>query len=250
MTFEADIAPVVDRLVLAVNTATRAEAHDAFEAIRAEEGIESPELPGHYAEFLLAGRLTEQLAVARLHYMDPDRISTTLATWAARGLTIADGERLAAAPGLARLASTILDTRRTVATRLWDGHLPEVERAIGVISPMLGHLPTRYLLASEHAALTPPADPFQRLHQHLTTMRYVRSQCHAEAWRARGMHRDEIAAMTRAWHEGRLEGEDLALRLDIEADTNTCNAAEFEPLDTVARSDLLAALTALPGDQA
>lgn len=247
MSFAAEIAPEVDRLVLAVNTASRAAAKDTFLAICAEEGIDSPVYAGHYAEFLLAGRLTEELAVARLNYVDAADIVSALQTWADEAKTSATGDRLAAGPGLARLSDAILGARREAATRLWDGHGGEVDAANGIIASMLTALPGHFLLAVEHASLPAPPDPFQRLHQHLTTMRYVRAQCHAEAWRSRGMDRHQIVAMTAAWHQGALEGDELATRLAIEADTNECNAPEFDPVDEPTRSTLLEILRSLPG---
>lgn len=247
MSFAAEIAPEVDRLVLAVNTASRAEAKDVFAVVCAEEGIDSAVYPGHYAEFLLAGRLTEELAVARLNYVDSADIVAALRKWADDDKTVATGDRLAAGPGLARLSEAILGARREAATRLWGEHPDAVDAAIGIVAPMLAALPDRFVLAVEHAALPAPPDPFQRLHQHLTTMRYVRAQCHAAAWRSRGMDRQQIVAMTAAWHQGDLEGDELATRLEIEADTNSCNAPEFDVLDEAARATLLATLRALPG---
>jgi hypothetical protein len=252
-------------LVLAVNTAGRAESKEQIAAHCAEVGVDSPEFPGHYAEFLLAGRLTEALAVARLHYQPPERILAAVTGWEAAGLTVRTGERLAAGPALGGLAGAILEARRVVAVRLWSDHADRVATANRIISNMLGHLPEQFVLAVEHAALPAPGDPYRRLHQHLTTMRYVRSQCHAEAWRARELHRDDIIAMTALWHGGTLDTvpptllerglatvEGLTdrgreMRLSIEEDTNTANAPAFDPLDTATRRTLAETLTALPG---
>ncbi|MGF1666280.1 MAG: hypothetical protein ACFCVC_08415 [Acidimicrobiia bacterium] len=266
MNFPAEIAPVVDRLVLAVNTASRAEAKDVFAAICAEEGIDSAVYAGHYAEFLLAGRLTEELAAARLNYVDSAVFIAALRKWADEAKTLATGDRLVAGPGLARLSETILGARREAATRLWGEHRDGVDTAIGIIAPMLAALPDHFVLAVEHAALPAPPDPFQRLHQHLTTMRYVRAQCHAEAWRSRGLHRDDIVAMTALWHGATLEtvpptllerqlataegltDQGVEMRRSIEDDTNTANAPAFDPLDAAARASLFEALQSLPGE--
>jgi hypothetical protein len=265
VSFPAEIAPVVDRLVLAVNTMSRAESKDRIAAHCARVGVDSPEFPGHYAEFLLAGRLTEDLAVARLHYQPSERILEAVTGWERAGLTVRTGDRLAAGPELGGLAEAILDARRVVAARLWSDHADRVATASQIVSHMLGRLPAQFVLAVEHAALPAPADPYRRLHQHLTTMRYVRAQCHAEAWRSRGLHRDDIVAMTALWHGGTLDTvpptllerglatvEGLTdrgreMRLSIEEDTNTANAPAFDPLDTATRHTLAETLTALPG---
>jgi hypothetical protein len=266
VSFPAEIAPVVDRLVLAVNTASRAESKDRIAAHCAQVGVDSPEFPGHYAEFLLAGRLTEDLAVARLHYQAPERILGAVTGWEQSGLTVRTGDRLASGPELGGLAEAILEARRMVADRLWSEHTEGVNAANELIAHMLTNLPAHFVLAVEHAALPAPADPYRRLHQQLTTMRYVRSQCHAEAWRSRGLHRDDIMAMTALWHGATLEtvpptllerqlgtadgltDQGLEMRRSIEDETNIANAPAFDPLDAAARVSLFEALQSLPGE--
>lgn len=264
MTYEADLAPIVDRLVLSVNTAARAETDAAVDAMARQAGLESAELLGHYAEFLLAGRLTDDLAVGRLHYQSSAHVLGRATAWEAAGLITRKGDRAGATAALAPVLEAILDARRVVATRLWSGH-DQVGTAFELLGLILQSLPAEFVLAVEHAALPDPEDPFQALHQRLTTMRYVRSHCHARAWRARGLHRHDIMAMTALWHgqavvavPGGLTEKDLAdrsglteqglaMRLEIEADTNTCNAPALEVLDDQARHRLLTALSALPG---
>jgi hypothetical protein len=266
VSFSAEIAPVVDRLVLAVNTVSRAESKDRIAAHCARVGVDSPEFPGHYAEFLLAGRLTEDLAVARLHYQPPERILGAVTGWERAGLTIRTGDRLAAGPELGGLAEAILEERRVVATRMWSGHADLVDTANRIISGMLALLPAHFALAVEHAALPAPHDPYRRLHQQLTTMRYVRSQCHAEAWRAGGLHRDDIVAMTALWHGATLDtvpqplldrglaadqgltDQGLEMRRSIEDDTNAANEGAFDSLGAAARISLSEALNGLPGE--
>ncbi len=141
MSFPAEIAPVVDRLVLAVNTVSRAESKDRIAARCAQVGVDSPEFPGHYAEFLLAGRLTQDLAVSRLHYQPPERILGAVTGWERAGLSIRTGDRLAAGPELGELAEAILEERRVVATRMWSGHAGLVDTANRIISGMLALLP-------------------------------------------------------------------------------------------------------------
>jgi hypothetical protein len=266
MDFAAHIAPVIDRLVLAVNTAAEAESRPAVAGITVEIGLDTPELLKHYADFLLAGRLTEDLAVRRLPYHPEDVVRERVATWRQLGLIAPAENGLGAA--LVPLLHELLDGRRRVAEALWQDQ-PASDGALHGTGLALAAVPAEFELAIAHRDLPETSDPHLRLHDRLTTCRYVRSQAHAGAWRARGLDRPEILALTAVWHgTGSEDGSALAslaerglldlsrtslttegrrLREEIESDTNRTTAPMFDAIGGPERTALADSLAALPG---
>ncbi len=267
MEYSARIAPDVDRLVLAVNTISGSEAGASLRQMADAVGLQDYELLKHYAEFLLAGRLSTDLALRRVPYQPPERVRGDLAAWQRLGLVEGASEALVATRALHPLLEAILESRAAVATRLWaeSDYFPAAAGLIGAVS---GRIPAQYVLAAAHAALPVPPDRYLGFHHRLTTLRYARSHAHVEAWRSRGLDRTEIMVLTALWHErppepaeavgrlgsrGLIEGGSLTvaglrLRQEIEAATNQHNAAVFASLDEDDRENLLVSLAMLPGE--
>ena len=268
MDFAAHIAPEIDRLVLAVNTAAEGESRQHVASITASIGLDTPELLKHYADFLLAGRLTEELAVRRLPYQPAEVVTDRLRTWQQLGLVVPSGNRLGAGEALVPLLHALIDGRRRVAAALWGGQ-PALEEALRGTGLALSAIPAHFALAVAHRDLPQAEDPHLRLHDRLTTCRYVRSQAHAEAWGGRGLDRAEALALTAVWHGGRPDHEtalaslaerglvDRAetslttagrqVREEIESDTNRATAPMFDAIGEAERARLASSLAALPG---
>ncbi|HEY5684251.1 MAG TPA: hypothetical protein VIY70_02665 [Acidimicrobiia bacterium] len=268
MEFAARIAPEIDRLVLAVNTISGSESGRTLDELASALGIGDHELLKHYAEFLLAGRLTPELAVRRVPYQPRERVERDIATWHRLGLVEDSDGLLGARPRLVPLLEAVLAGRTAVATRLWSANdfLPA---ALDLAGKAAGRLGGQFVLARAHQDLPAPRDRHLRLHHQLTSLRYARSQAHAEAWRAAGLVRAEILALTASWHgrpaadtatverlierglafeDGALTVAGMRLRQEIEDATNHATAPAFETLDDDERENLIVSLAMLPGE--
>lgn len=268
MEYAARLAPEVDRLVLAVNTISGAESGERLTAMATALGLEGFEFLKHYAEFLLAGRLSTDLALRRLPYLPAERIEHELAAWRRLHLVEGEPDSLAATEPLRPLLETVLVDRTNVASYLWAGsdYFPA---ALEFVSRTVAGLPESFILARAHAALPPPTNPYLGLHRHVTTLRYARSQAHVEAWRSRDLDRSEIVTLTSLWHDQPASSSDAITRLaerglafadggltvagrrlreEIEEDTDRRNGPVFVHLDDDDRENLLVSLAMLPGE--
>ena len=105
-----DAAPEIDRLVLPVWNLGSERSGQLAELAR-ERGLESLELLPHFADFLLAGALTSELATLRLRYRPPSRVLARLDERTAMHF-ISQGENvLAAGPNLRSLLEGLLAAR-------------------------------------------------------------------------------------------------------------------------------------------
>lgn len=269
MTFAARIAPEIDRLVLAVNTASGEASRPRIAELTARIGLDSPALLKHYAEFLLADGISEELMVIRLPYQPAEAVRERVATWKRLDLVVdGGGGSLQATDPLVPLLEQILAERREIATGLWSRH-DVLDDALAGAGEVIAGLPEHFRLAVAHRRVPDPDDPCLRLHHRLTTLRYVRAQSHVEAWRGRGLERQEILALTSLWHgkvpdDGpvlaelaerglvdlsapALTEEGTQLREAIEEDTNRATEPVFAKLTATQQQVFAEALTDLPG---
>lgn len=268
MEYAARIAPEIDRLVLGVNRAADDRVRDEIAGMAARLGLDHPAWLKHYAEFLLAGALTEDLARTRLPYARSDAILERIETWRRLELIAGPSESIAATPLLVPLLDRVLDARADVGREFW-ADASQFEPTAGLVEQVVAGIPEQFGLAYAHHRLPLPSDPYLALHRRLTTLRYVRSQAHVAAWRDRDLTRTEILAMTALWHgtapdpgEG-LDGlarrnlaladgsgltvDGVRMRQQIEADTNRTTEPVFLSIDEDERENLLVGLAQLPG---
>ncbi len=268
MTTAALAAPEIDRLVLAVNTRTSAAHGNRFATLARGLGLDSARMLGHFAEFLLAGRLARGVAIARMPYAPAGAVADRLDELAAGSLIEATSYGYRAADPFRPLLTAIRDARAEVASELWsvaDDDVAMVEEAARLVIAIAG---PEYPVARAHGALPEPGNRHLRLHQRLTTLRYIRAHAHAAAWRDRGLEAAEIVAMTRLWRgedaggpvpatlfdRGYVAGDPpalttagVAVRESIEEETNRIAQPPFDALDPGAAGTLVAALGRLPG---
>ena len=268
MEYAARIAPEIDRLVLAVNLEAGDRTRDDVGRTAADLGLDHPAWLKHYAEFLLAGALTQELAVLRLPYASADAVAERLRVWRRLELVTGPPEAIEATPRLVPLLRTVLDGRAAVGRELWS-NVPSFGSAADLVEQVVAGIPERFRLAAAHRRLPPPADECLAFHQRLTTLRYVRSQAHVEAWRSHDLTREQITTMTALWREEAHEAdvgldqlverglafadgsgltvEGARMRQQIEADTNRTTEPVFLSMDEDDRENLLVDLARLPG---
>ena len=264
-----EAAPEIDRLVLSVwnlGSARRGRLAD----LAREAGLESLELLPQFADFLLAGALTSELATLRLRYRPTSKVLARLDELKAMHF-ISQGENgLAASPTLRPLLEGLLAARAEKAAELWGDYADDVATATEV-AEKIGHAASLdHVVAVVHGRLPEPADRYHRLGHRLLTLRYIRQHDHAEAWLARGLTAAEMVLMTQLWQTdqvdepnegsarlvelGLVETDPLRLtvtgrkvREAIETETDGRAQQAFDVLDGTDGTGFLAALQRLPG---
>jgi hypothetical protein len=270
MTFAAQIAPEIDRLVLAVNQGTGARIRAVAGEMAQDLGLERPGVLKHFAEFLLEATLDEAIAVTRLPYTPPTQTVAEIDAWRRLGLVDGPPEAMVANESLAPLLREMLATKRDVAGFLWGSHPGVVDEASEIAARVVDGISDEYAVAIAHRAVPIPDDRYDRLHRRLTTIRYARAWAHASAWRSQGFDIEGIKTLTALWHgEGaaspqaaaKLAEDGLvteepsgltvagtAMREAIERQTNANVEPVFTVIDGPERSRLLEALAVLPGE--
>ena len=263
-----EAAPEIDRLVLSVWNPGPERSGRLAELAR-DRGLESMELLPHFADFLLAGALTSELATLRMRYRPPSRVLARLDELKAMDF-ISQGENgLAAGPTMRPLLEALLEARAEKAAESWgdDEDVATATEGAGKI----GYAATvNHVVAVVHRTLPEPADPFHRLEHRLLTLRYIRQHDHAQAWLARGLTAPDMVLMTELWQNkqpadprdglarlvelGLAEADPLRLtdtgrevREAIETETDARAQQAFDVLDGPAATRFLAALQRLPG---
>lgn len=261
----AEVAPEVDRLVLAVHEAV--DTTRLFDA--AGDRVVDWMVLNQLGDFLLAGVLTTQIATSRSPYRPREVVRARIHELVEQGLVEHHGSALAATDELRPLIGAFMDARADAAGRLWRGHEDDVDQASRTAQELGALVSDDHVVAAVHQRLPEPEDRYLRLHSHLLTLRYVRQQDHAEAWLAEGLTAPEIVVMTALWN-----GEDVAsdqavaqlvarglasddppaltgagqrMRAEIEVDTNERWQAIFRALGEDEIADFLAVLRRLPG---
>jgi hypothetical protein len=195
-------APEIDRLVLAVNRGIG----EGNAALARAAGLEGPGLIKHYADWLLTVGLQREVAVARLPYARAGAVDAWIDELIEAGLIEQRDGRLFAADGLVPLATAILDVRSKAANAFWRDQGEPMEAAITGARQIADAAPGQFVVGVAHREVPEPDDRALALHQRLVTLRYLRSQCHVEAWTEAGLAANEIVSMTALWHHDRTAG--------------------------------------------
>ena len=273
MDIARSLAPEVDRLVISVYLTTR-ERHglDVWDRAQAV-GLDSIFLLNDVAEFLLDGRLTEEWAIRRFRYMDEADVIGGLDSLRSGGQIVLVDDGYRAVPRLAGFLEWLLASRAEAAAHQWSGDTADVAELEVLIAPVLAGLSADHFpLAADHRLLPDPTEPELRLHQHLTTLRFVRADAHGDAWSAAGLTAGDALALNALWKGGALPPNasaaglpiggwatpdpwqitpaGVALRDGIEVETDRLNNAAFDPLDQEQAERLVELLRGLPGANA
>jgi hypothetical protein len=262
--FPARIAIQIDRLVLGVNRQVGPRHGAVLEAIAAELGLDSLKLIPHFADFLMSGPLSVQVADARLPYAPPGSVHDRLARFAELGLVTVTAGEVEATDRFRPLLVASIAARDDVVQRTWTTLPSGIEESIARV---VDAVPESYTVAAVHRGLTPSTRPASRLFDRLVTLRYVRQHEHVEAWRAVGLSAGEMSVLTPLWLNeapadrpdavarleergllaaGELTGSGRAMREQIEADTNRRAASTWSALDVVEREMLVESLSHMP----
>ena len=270
MNIARSLAPEVDRLVISVYLTTR-ERHgmDVWDRAQAV-GLDSIFLLNDVAEFLLDGRLTEEWAIRRFRYMDVADVTEGLDSLRSSGHIVLADDGYRAVPKLAGFLEWLLEGRAEAAAHQWSGVTSDVAELEGLMAPVLASLtPDEFPLGVGHALLPDPAEPELRLHQHLTTLRFVRADAHGDAWAAAGLTATDALALNALWKGGALPlnasaaglpaggwatpdpwqitAAGVALRDGIEVETDRRNNVAFASLGEAQATRLVELLQGLPG---
>jgi hypothetical protein len=270
MDIARSLAPAVDRLVISVYLTTR-ERHGLHVWDRAQAvGLDSIFLLNDVAEFLLEGRLTEEWAIRRFRYMDAADVMGGLDSLRSGGQIVLADDGYRAVPRLAGFLEWLLASRAEAAAHQWSSVTADVEELEGLLAPVLAGLDTEeFPLAASHRLLSDPEEPELRLHQHLTTLRFVRADAHGDAWSAAGLTAADAMALNALWKGGalppnasadglpaggwatpdpwRITAAGVALRDQIEVETDRRNNTAYRLLDDAQSARLVELLQGLPG---
>ncbi|MBA3418383.1 MAG: hypothetical protein H0U09_06710 [Geodermatophilaceae bacterium] len=230
----AEIAPVIDRLVIAVHIASR----EPGQALIQRLGLARV---GFLIELRLAlpvRSVSHDGLRAMSRYVDPAELDAWLALQSAVGTLRISPDWLHLTDRSREFYAELFPLHNRVATEAWSSRAGSL--------PTLAELTNQVLLAGADtggdavAATTPPyeppgAGPALLLFNRLAALRYHRADAHAAAWSAAGL----TAATMQALPAG-------ARREEIEAETNRLAAPPYDALTGDERLALLTGLVALP----
>lgn len=264
-----DAAPEIDRLVLTVNRAVESGHGDRLRQIAREVGLDTLDLLIHFGDFLLAGRLTRDLALLRMRYLPSELVLARLDELESKELIGRTETGLAATPAMTPVLEAMMEATADVAGAAWSGHPDEVTTATDAAAEVAGAASDDHPVAATHRDLPTPADRNLLLWRRLVTLRYVRQHDHAEAWLARDLTPAAMVVMTQMWNgDSVAEPGDGIARLvvagwatedppsltetgrqerdAIETETNDRAEQSFDVLSDDAAAEFLAALRRLP----
>ena len=260
----AEIAPHTDRLVWAV-----------ADRLRAQHGRdELPELavlPAHafsrmvnLVQFMYPD-IGEDFIRRRYIYASDEQMAQFFGVLVDGGFVERVGERFRPTDHLPPLLDAYDAAIRDSAQTHWQGHVDVVESVLPMVRQVLEACPEPEMLVAA-ALIAPEADDScQLLYQRLAALRLLRNEAHVRAWRAHGLAPSEVEVLTSAWSGSKTQGSSeptpsmvdrglavdgvvndagLALRAEIEAETNAGVAAAFAVIDQEA---FVKALAVLPG---
>lgn len=261
-------APEIDRLVLGLNANVGPKHGARLAELARDVGLETLELLPHFGDFLLAGRLTRDLATLRMRYWAPERVLGRLDELEAKGLIDQQGSQLIATATLRPLLEAIAHAQADVGAELWSDHEDDVSTATALAGTVARAASDDHVVAVIHRSLPEPTDPYLVLEHRLVTLRYIRQHDHGAAWSSRGLTAPEMVTLTRLWKDEPVEEGDGLRRLielgfaesepprltargreirdTIESGTDECAQRTFDALDDGSATDLLDALRRLP----
>lgn len=189
------VATLVDDAVVSVHRKIGPTHGERIRSGLDQLGLESGALMFDVTEFLLADAFSLEVMGLRFRYHDPADLDRTISSWLVSGVIDRD---LRATPGLQRLLRLVLELRADVAQNIWREKVevfPEVlVGAAAVMRASDGPLTVRF------RRLPVPDNDALAVHHLLTGVRYHRADAHAAAWQEAGLNREEIRALTDAWH--------------------------------------------------
>ena len=264
-----EAAPEIDRLVLFVRNLGPERNGELTELAR-ELGLETLELLPHFADFLLAGVLTSELAIRRMPYSPPNKVLDRLVELQEKNLITQGENGFAATSTMRPLLEALLAAHGEVAAKAWGGYDEDVAIATDLAGKVRDAASIDHLVAVGHRMLPEPTEPSHRLAHRLLTVRYIRQHDHVAAWLARGLTAPDIVLMTELWLNNppavpkneparllelgfvetdpvRLTASGREAREAIEAETNERAQKAFDVLDGQEETRFLAALRNLPG---
>lgn len=266
MSLTSDAAPEVDRLVLSVSRNLDA---DRIQRLADEAGLASLDLTLHWWDFLLAGRLTPQVASLRSRYRPEADVRARLDDLLSTGFVDEGPSGLAATERLRPVLEGLEDELTRQSRAAWSDDPDAVATVTAAAVRLAAAATEEHVVAVVHRTLPHPDDPYGALHKRLVTLRYIRQHDHAEAWARHGLSAAQMVVLTRLWH-GRDPGDGTdetsgglverglvdpsvraltddgrSLRHEIEDDTNRRNAMTIAVLGAAGPA-FLAALRALP----
>lgn len=268
--FATEVAPHVDRLVLAVHRQMRTFHGPAIETWRADSELERPGILINLRPFFLAGSQNRSI-LDRLHrYALPGTIDESIRAAIDQGLI---DETLAPSHRGDELARRLTNLQSSLIEELWGGQtaVPDLIQPLstavdGVIERYPG---SAFTLTRAFAGLPRPEGSAPYLIHHLlTVLRYLRSDSHTVVIDAAGLSAGEAARLDAAWrklegphHEHPLQGlvdhgfldldgnitdDGRHARQTIEDETNSVAAAAWESLRPEQLPELLGDLSGLP----
>lgn len=262
-------APHIDRLVLSVARQVDIDHGAYLSGLALEGGLDTLDLIPHFADFLLGGVLTRELAVVRVRYRPSEQVLARLDELAENRLIRQAGSGLVATSALRPLLEALHWAQAEVAAKIWESHADDVAAAASIARTVAHAASTDHTVATVHRSLPEPVDPYLLLHHRLVTLRFIRQHDHAVAWLQHGLTAAEMVIVTSLWQAGRvaqpsgfgrlielglvetdpprLTDRGRELRGAIEAETNRRAQQTFDLLDDEVARDFLAALQRLPG---
>ncbi len=268
--YAADVAPHVDRLVLAVHRQSRA-AHAAGVATwRDDAGLAAPGLLINLRPFINDGVENADL-LGRLHRYEPPG-SNEAAIGAAVEAGVMTPEFEATDRGR-ELAARLTELQRATINELWadsEAVFALVEPLTTVVDNLPRHYPgEEFMLTWAFVALDRPKPPGPFLVHHLlTVLRYHRADCHSEVLTEAELTPGEAARLDEVWRQlegdhhgptleelvlrglvtsaGELTDDGRTYRQAIEDETNSFAATAWSDLDDDVRTDVLQHLASLP----
>jgi hypothetical protein len=232
------IAPVVERLTLAV--VTKAMARGASATVPAAVPPGAMRMFGQLRTALLARKVPTAALAAIYRYRDGGDVRRDLEGLHAAGLIDTTDDDAIQATGSGRVVLTeMYKVSADMAGELWAGQ----EGSLAGLSSLAGRVVDAALVTGGDAylAMAPPYEPAGAasgllLHTRLSVLRYHRADAHAAAWQAAGLTSASISQMAAG-----------PVRDAIEAETNRQAGIPYSALDPDERMTFLAGLAALPG---
>lgn len=270
MGMAAEASPEITRLVLGVNRRVAPEHGERLAAMASEIGLDSLDLLPPFADFLLDGLLTPQVAQLRMRYAPPERISGRLAELTEMELLRFDAGKYRAADKLRPLLKAMRSAVADVASKLWANNEVEVSIVTEGARHITEAIDADHVVAATHRKVREPLDRYSLLEHRLVTLRYMRQHDHAMAWIDRELTAAQASALTGLWRGDEVEITDKTAsslrekgfmkksdppkltskgtkaRESIEEDTNTRSDAGFSNLEEEDAARFLDALKTLP----